>query len=84
MIRALLTVFVLVVIAFFLTACGGAPVPPSKLVKPSASLMIAPEMLPRISEGDDIVQHTATVRKMYSKETGKLRRLQRWVRTVQK
>ena len=67
-----------------LAGCGGSPVPPSKLVGPASVLMVAPEPLPSISAGDDLVQHTATVRKMYGKEARKLRRLQRYVRTATK
>lgn len=69
---------------FVLTACGGPQVPPSKLVGPASILMVAPKPLPSISEGDDLFQHTATVRKMYGKEAKKLRRLQRYVRTANK
>ena len=67
-----------------LCGCSGPPVPPSKLVGPASVLMVAPERLPSISEGDDLVQHTATVRKLYGREARKLRRLQRWVRTATK
>lgn len=67
-----------------LAGCGGQPVPPSKLVGPASVLMVAPQRLPSISEGDDVVQHAATVRKMYSKEANKLRRLQRYVRMATK
>lgn len=67
-----------------LAGCGGPPVPPSKLVGPAAVLMIPPEPLPMIAEGDDLVRHTATVRRLYGKEARKLRRLQRYVRTATK
>lgn len=67
-----------------LAGCGGQPVPPSKLVKPADALMVPPGQLPNIREGDDVAQHAATVRKLYGKESSKLRRLQRWVHTATK
>ena len=69
-------------VACLLGGCGGKPVPPSKLVKPSSMLMVAPGTLPDLREGDDVGQHAITVRRMYGKEASKLRRLQRYVRTV--
>lgn len=67
-----------------LAGCGGKPVPPSKLAKPSAMLMVAPGTLPDLREGDDIGQHAIAVRRMYGREATKLRGLQRYVRTVTK
>lgn len=67
-----------------LGGCATSPVPPSKLSKPASELMIAPGVLPDLFEGDDIGQHTIVVRRMYGKEATKLRRLQRYVRTVTK
>ena len=72
-------------IAAALSACGGPPQPPpSKLIKPASSLMVAPGALPDLMEGEDIGQHVVQVRRMYGREAGKLRRLQRYVRTVTK
>lgn len=68
--------------AVFLCGCADKPVPPSRLAKPAAVLMQAPGSLPDLREGDDIGQHAVIVRKMYGKEANKLRRLQRYVRTV--
>lgn len=68
--------------AFLLAGCSGKPVPPSKLVRPAVGLMVAPGYLPDLREGEDIGQHAQKVRRMYGHETLKLRRLQRYVRTV--
>lgn len=76
--------YVLFATCLALAGCGGQPVPPSKLVKPADALMVAPGQLPNIREGDDVAKHAATVRKLYGKEASKLRRLQRYVRTVTK
>ena len=67
-----------------LCGCGGQPVPPSKLVKPADVLMVPPGQLPNIREGEDVAQHAATVRRIYGREASKLRKLQRYVRTVTK
>ena len=67
-----------------LAGCGGGPVPPSKLTGPAAALMVPPASLPDIREGDDLGQALAGTRKMYGHEASKLRRLQRYVRTVTK
>lgn len=87
MIKLLETFIVLMLIAMFLLLAGCADstgVPPSKLVKPSSMLMVPPEPLIDIVPGDDVVVHALRVRRQYSKETSKLKRLQRWVRTVTK
>lgn len=67
-----------------LAGCAGSPVPPSKLEKPAAALMIEPARLPDLVAGEDIALHAVKVRKLYGHEASKLRRLQRWVRTVTK
>lgn len=67
-----------------LAGCGGPPVPPSKLKSPAAVLMVAPEPLRDIQQGEDVANHAIKVREMYGKEASKLRRLQRWVRVVTK
>lgn len=67
-----------------LCGCASTPTPPSKLVRPASVLMIAPEPLPDVREGDDLAVHVATTRRMYGREASKLRRLQRYVRTVTK
>lgn len=72
----------IILIALALAGCGGSPVPPSKLRLPAESLMVAPAALPDLAEGGDIGQHAVTIRKMYGHEASKLRRLQRYVRTV--
>lgn len=74
----------LITIVCTLGGCATSPVPPSKLSKPASELMIAPGVLPDIFEGDDVGQHAIRVRRMYGKEATKLRRLQRYVRTVTK
>lgn len=71
-------------LACALSGCAGAPVPPSKLVKPAAALMVPPETLADIGEGDDLGEVLAHTRRSYGREATKLRRLQRWSRTVTK
>lgn len=61
-----------------------APVPPSKLARPAAALMVTPEPLSQVQAGDDLYQSHARLRRSYGRETSKLKRLQRWVRTVTK
>jgi hypothetical protein len=63
---------------------GDVAVPPSKLEKPAAYLMVAPEPLFNVAAGDDYGQALIKTRKMYGKETSKLRRLQRYVRVITK
>lgn len=76
---------IMMAIVCTLSACGGPPQPPpSKLIKPAGYLMVAPGALPDLLEGDDVGQHAITVRRLYGREAGKLRRLQRYVRTVTK
>jgi hypothetical protein len=68
-----------------LAGCAGdVAVPPSKLEKPAAYLMVAPEPLFNVAAGDDYGQALVKTRKMYGKETSKLRRLQRWIRVIQR
>ncbi len=68
-----------------LAGCAGdVGVPPSKLEKPAAYLMVAPEPLFNVAAGDDYGQALVKTRKMYGKETAKLRRLQRYVRVITK
>ena len=76
--------FTALALACALAGCATYPVPPSKLSKPASALMVAPEVLPDLFEGDDIGHHAVIVRRMYGKEAGKLRRLQRYVKTVTK
>lgn len=71
-------------IACALAGCGGGPVPPSKLSKPAAALMVPPETLADIQAGDDLGEVVARTRRSYGREATKLRRLQRWARTVTK
>ena len=73
--------FAALVFPLCLAGCATAPVPPSKLSKPASALMVAPELLPDLFEGDDIGHHAVIVRRMYGKEATKLRRLQRYVRS---
>lgn len=65
-----------------LAGCATPQPPPSKLESPAKALMIAPEALSEIKQGDDLVSSHARLRASYGRETGKLRRLQVWVRTV--
>lgn len=67
--------------ALSLAGCASA-VNPSKLEGPAKVLMMPPKALPELKAGDDLVQRHADLRRQYSTETDKLRRLQRWVKTV--
>ncbi len=87
MIKLAETFIILMLIAMFLLLAGCADstgVPPSKLVRPSSMLMIAPAQLPEIAPGDDVVVHALKVRRLYGRETSKLLRLQRYVRVITK
>ncbi len=64
-----------------LAGCGGT-VSPSQLEPPAKVLMSPPAKLPDVKAGDDLVQSHLALRRMYATETGKYRRLQRWVKTA--
>jgi hypothetical protein len=74
------TAFVLVCLCV-LTGCAGT-VSPSQLEPPAKILLVSPKPLPTIKAGDDLVQRHADLRRSYSTETDRYRRLQRWVKTV--
>ena len=74
----------LILAVVLVSGCGGKPVPPSKLVRPANALMVPPAYLPDIQEGEDVGRYAGKVRGMYGREAHKLRRLQRYVRTVTK
>ena len=66
-----------------LTGCAGT-INPTQLEPPAAVLMVPPKQLPALKAGDDLVHEHARLRRMYSSETDKQRRLQKWVKTVLK
>jgi hypothetical protein len=60
--------------------CSGQPVPPSQIRQPATRLMAAPEPLPTVMAGDDLVYHYLALRRQYSRETARLKSLQGYVR----
>lgn len=69
-------------VAIVLAGCSTVPVPPSKLVPPSARLMAPPEPLADVQAADSLYQATAVCRAEYGRETGKLKGLQTYIKTV--
>jgi hypothetical protein len=74
----------LIVLCCALFAGCASTVSPSQLESPAKALMIPPAKLAELKAGDDLVQRHADLRRQYSTETGKLTRLQRYVRTITK
>ena len=72
---------ILVLGAVFLSGCA-ATVPPSRLEPPAAHLLARPAPLKDPKAGDDLVKSHVELRRQYSTESGKLARLQRYVRTI--
>jgi hypothetical protein len=64
-----------------LAGCAGS-ITPSQLEPPAAVLLKPPAKLSDPKAGDDLVQEHIELRRLYSSETNKYRRLQRWTRTV--
>lgn len=77
-------IIITLAICLALTGCAGTPTPPSSLEPPAKALMKAPEALPPIREGDDLVETLGSTRRSYGQETSKLRRLQNYVKTILK
>lgn len=67
--------------ALSLAGCAGT-LSPSQLEPPAAALMKPPAKMPEIKAGDDLVQHHATLRRLYATETDKQRRLQKYIKTI--
>ena len=63
--------------------CAGS-ITPSQLEPPASVLLVPPAKLPAIKAGDDLVQKHADLRRAYSTQTDRYRRLQRYVRTILK
>lgn len=74
--------FAVVVVAAGLSGCAMSvpydPVPPRKW------LMMPPEKLAEVKEGDDIYEDNARVRAAYGREADKVRSLQTYIRTLRK
>lgn len=66
-----------------LAGCAGT-VSPSQLEPPAAFLLVPPKPLAQPKKGEDLVDLHRLLRRDYATETGKLRRLQRYVRTITK
>jgi hypothetical protein len=64
-----------------LTGCANT-ISPSQLEPPAKILMVSPRPLQPLKAGDDLVVKHAELRRMYSSETDRQRRLQKWVKTV--
>lgn len=67
-----------------LSALGGCAsgIVPSQLEPPAKSLLSPSPKLADPKAGDDLVQEHTRLRRIYITETGKLARLQRYVRTI--
>jgi hypothetical protein len=63
------------------TACTGS-ISPSQLEPPAKALMVPPAKLSDLKAGDDLVMKHAELRRDASTEKDRLRRLQRYVRTI--
>jgi hypothetical protein len=70
--------------ALVFTACTGVVPAASDLQPPWARVMKAPEVLPDVPKGQDLYQSDTRCSAAYVRETGKLRSLQGWARTVLK
>jgi hypothetical protein len=57
-------------------------VSPSQLEKPAAALMIPPKPFRTLKAGDDLVKEYAELRRDSATEKDRLRRLQRYVKTI--
>jgi hypothetical protein len=66
-----------------LAGCAGT-VAPSQLEPPAKALMVPPKPLADPKKGDDLVVIHKSLRNDYVNEASKLRRLQRYVRTITK
>ena len=64
--------------------CGGPAPKASDLALPSPRLMVASKPLPDVAEGTDLYQENARCSAEYVRETGRLRSLQQYARTVTK
>lgn len=72
----------LLLVAVALAACGGPPVPPSKLGPPPARCMVSPASLPVSAPGDNLIEKHGQLRRQYAREASKLRCAQGYIRTV--
>lgn len=68
-----------------LAGCSPGLTPPvAQLAKPRAALMEPPKPLPDVPEKTDLYQSDATCSAEYVRETGRLKSLQTYIRTIQK
>jgi hypothetical protein len=81
--KRMLFVVVCAYLSTTLVGCAGT-VNPSQLEPPAKGLMVPPAKLADLKAGDDLVQRHAELRRNYSTETGKLVRLQKYVRAITK
>lgn len=65
-----------------LAGCETVSPKASDLAPPSKRLMVDPLPLPDVVEGRDLYADNASCSAAYVKETGRLRSLQRYVRTI--
>lgn len=76
---------ILIVVSLAAIVAGCAPpVPPSQLSGPPKRCMAAPERIPKVKAGDDMIVHDAANIEARKREASKTRCLQRYVRTVLK
>ena len=68
-----------------LGGCAQSVTPPvAQLRGPNAALLVPPEPLPEVAAGNDGFKSDAQCSAAYVEESGKLRSLQGWTRTVLK
>lgn len=65
-----------------LAGCSPGSIDPGQIRKPDAALMLPAPPLPAVKAGDDLRVRYAELRRGYGRETGRLRHLQQYVRTV--
>ncbi len=72
----------LILAALALAGCESVNPKASDLALPNARLMAAPKPLPDVKEGDDLLGANAQCSAAYVRETGRLRSLQTYAKTV--
>lgn len=74
--------YLVILAALALAGCETVSPKASDLAPPSKRLMVDPLPLPDVAEGRDLFSENARCSADYARETGRLRSLQKYVRTV--
>ena len=83
--QPLISLTVLYTLCILLSGCGPSVGPmAADLQPPRAALMVTPKALPDVPKVDDLVQAGNQCSAEYVRETGRLKSLQSYVRTVLK